>query len=297
MTINHVRTFLAIVVTGSFSEAAESLYMTQATVSKQIHALEKELGVQLFDRSHRRPELTEAGLTFLPYAQTFQDTYNAMTEKLHSLSAPCNNNLSIASIPVMAQYGIISLINAFRNNQPGFHVAIEERESCDIPSAIEAQQYEMAFYRAEWLDHKKYQHIKLFEDRMYALLPSSHPLAGRASISLRDLQQDVFLLLGRHTDLYDFCINCCRQYANFTPRVGYTGTRMENIVEMVSEGMGVSMLMEKPARYILKQHSVSLVPLQETITTNISLIRLRNRPLSSAGNAFWGYMRKRFSQM
>lgn len=296
MMINHVRAFLAIVVTGSFSEAAESLYTTQATISKQIRALEKELGVQLFDRSHRRPELTKAGLSFLPYAQTFQDTYNAMTEKLRTFSDSRDNNLSIVSIPVMAQYGIISLINSFLSNHPSYHVAIEERESCDIPAAIEAQQYEMAFFRAEWLNHKKYQHIKLFEDRMYALLPSTHPLAGQPSISLRDLKQDVFLLLGRHTNLYDFCIDCCKQYADFTPRVGYTGTRMENIVEMVSEGMGVSLLMETPARYILKQHNVSLVPLHEIITTNISLIRLRNRPLSSAGSAFWNYMRKRFGQ-
>ena len=61
MQIAHVKTFLAIVVVGSFCDAAEALYTTQSSVSKQIMALEKELGVQLFDRTRRAVQLAEAG--------------------------------------------------------------------------------------------------------------------------------------------------------------------------------------------------------------------------------------------
>ena len=71
MEIKQVQYFLAIVETGSFSAAADNLYISQSSLSKQIIALEKSLDVQLFDRSKRKVSLTEAGKVFENHAQNF----------------------------------------------------------------------------------------------------------------------------------------------------------------------------------------------------------------------------------
>ena len=69
MQILKIKSFIAVVVSESFSDAAEMLYTTQASVSKHVLSLERELGVTLFDRSKRKVKLTESGHIFLHYAQ------------------------------------------------------------------------------------------------------------------------------------------------------------------------------------------------------------------------------------
>ena len=69
MELKQIRYFLAIVEVGSFSVAADELYISQSSLSKQISALEKELGVRLFDRSKRQIALTAAGEACLKHAQ------------------------------------------------------------------------------------------------------------------------------------------------------------------------------------------------------------------------------------
>jgi LysR family transcriptional regulator, transcription activator of glutamate synthase operon len=76
--IKQVQYFLSIVETGSFSAAADNLYISQSSLSKQIIALEKSLDVQLFDRSKRKVSLTEAGKVFEKHAQNFNELYKSM---------------------------------------------------------------------------------------------------------------------------------------------------------------------------------------------------------------------------
>lgn len=291
MQIVQIKMFLAIVVAGTFSEAAEMLYTTQATISKQIAALEKEWNTSFFDRSHRKPELTQSGRVFLKYAQTFMDTYNALGEELSVLTDYQGGKALVASIPVMAQYGIIRLIGRFRTAHPEVQLIVDERESSDIPGALEDRQYEMAFCRLENLDLSRYQSIKLYEDSIAVLLPASHPFAKEEALSLRQLQNETFMLLGENTSLFHACVNACKRYGGFTPNVGYTGTRLENIVEMVGQGMGISLAMKTPAQYVIKQ-DVVIVPLREQIGSEIGLVRLRRRMPSIAGDRFWVYVRK-----
>ena len=82
MEIRQIQYFLSIVETGSFSAAADEHYISQSSLSKVIIALEKELGVPLFDRSKRKVFLTEAGEAFLGHARKLNADYKAMVVEL-----------------------------------------------------------------------------------------------------------------------------------------------------------------------------------------------------------------------
>ena len=290
MQINRIKFFLAVVISETFSEAAEMLYSNQASVSKQVMSLEKELGVQLFDRSRRKAVLTPAGRIFLEYAKKLLDTYNEMTNSLEELTVVQGAQMTVASIPVMAHYGIIALISQFRQQSPEVNLIVEEREASDIIHGLEDGQYEMAFMRNRGLDHTKYQLLELYHDRLAVLLPIEHPLAAEKELSIGQLKDETFLMLGKQTGLYDLCFEVCRRYGEFVPKVGYTGAHMESIVDMISKNMGISLMMETPARFMLKSE-ICLVPIKENVESTVVLTRLRKRAPTAAGNMLWRFFR------
>jgi DNA-binding transcriptional LysR family regulator len=260
-------------------------------VSKQVLALEKELGVQLFDRSKRAVQLTEGGEVFLEHAEALLGDFNRMNDALDDVRSQGRLTLKIGSIPVMAQYGIAAMITGFKRSHPAIQMSVDEREASDLLPALERGDYELIFLRGDHLnDSRRHQTFALYRDRLVAVLPRSHPLSGEAAISLPALSGEDFLLLEKRTDLYDLCVGACKK-AGFSPNVVYSGTRIENILEMVGQGMGVSLLMEVPARYAAPR-GVAILPLREDVSSHITLARLRRQRLSVASEAFWSYVKE-----
>src|SRR5512139_1451809 len=109
MEIRQIQYFLSVVETGSFTAAADEHYISQSSLSKIIIALEKEIEVPLFDRSKRRVFLTEAGEAFLGHARKLDATYKAMLVEIDGYKS-ITDSFSIASIPILTQYGITTLI-------------------------------------------------------------------------------------------------------------------------------------------------------------------------------------------
>ena len=126
MEIEQVQYFVAIARLGSFSAAAEELYISQSSLSKQISALERELGLQLIDRSKRKIGLTEAGETFLKHALQLTAQYQAMLAELADHRT--NPTVSIVAIPVIAQYGITAYLAQLKSAYPQIQIKLEERK-------------------------------------------------------------------------------------------------------------------------------------------------------------------------
>lgn len=285
MRLDRIKYFLAVADAGSFSGAAERLYSTQSAVSKQVIALEKELGVELFDRTHRKIALTEAGQIVLSRARMIVDQCDDLLAELQASQRESGGKLSVASIPVMGQYGITDLIGRFQQKHPGISMSVGELEGSEALAALEQGRYDMVFMRIEQLPDTGYEYIPLVDDVLTALLPESHPLANAEQISLAQLQGEPFLLLNEGTLLHRMCVDACKQ-SGFAPRVAYTGTRNENISELVAMGMGVSLVMKRFCLYH-QPAGVRWVPLREQIGSTIALVRSLKRRPSTAAQLFW----------
>jgi LysR family transcriptional regulator, transcription activator of glutamate synthase operon len=116
MNLNQLKYFLAIVKTGSFSNAADDMYISQSSMSKQIKALETELGVDLFKREHSKVYLTEIGAEFAKYAEMTIKQHNDMLLYLDEFATKKSNTIRFGSIPVVSSYGISAMSMAPSNS-------------------------------------------------------------------------------------------------------------------------------------------------------------------------------------
>lgn len=283
----------AIVETGSFSLAAEELYISQSSLSKQIIALEKELGVKLFDRSKRKVSLTEAGMIFHKHALNLRKNYRSLQMELgaYKKSIP---SLSIAAIPVIAQYGITSYIAKFKEAYPDVNFALEEQEASAIWPALDQNKYDLAFVRDYDFDTKTFSGRAIMSDKLIAAVSCEHRLAKRNSISLSELAKENFIMFKKGTLIHELSMSACRA-AGLEPRIFYATLRASSIIGMVASNSGVALIMEKVLNYY-KHSDVVAIPLDQTIESKIILAYPKNRKLSKSAHAFLDFMKKQVYQ-
>ena len=129
MDLEWVQAFLAVADTGSFSAAADALFLSQPVISKQVQKLELQLGVRLFDRAHRRAELTDAGRRAYPPAQALARQYQLLEQAVHP-----DGSLRLALLPVADCYGFPQMLADFSAAYPRTRLMVEERENTAMPA-------------------------------------------------------------------------------------------------------------------------------------------------------------------
>jgi LysR family transcriptional regulator, transcription activator of glutamate synthase operon len=287
--IKQIQYFLTIVEKGSFSAAADDFYISQSSLSKQILALEKALDVQLFDRSKRKISLTDAGKIFHKHAITFNEIHQSMLVELGEFRKT-TPSLSIAAIPVIAQYGITSYMAQFKSAHPGINFNLEEREASTVLPALSQHKYDLAFVRDYGIDTEQYLTLEVVRDKLVLAVSKIHPLAARKSLSLSELSNENFIMFNKGTVVFDVAVNACHS-AGFEPRVFYSSLRGASIIGLVASNSGVALMMEKVLNYY-KHTDVIAIPLDETIESKIVVAYLRERKLSKSARTFIRFMER-----
>lgn len=290
MEIHYLHEFVTIAKCGSFSLAAEDLNLSQSSLSKHIKALERELETTLFDRSTRSVTLSETGKLLLPYAHDIIEAHSKLRNLLNEQAVHKRQILSIASIPMMAQYKITSAIAKFNNKFPAIRLDVRETESKDIIDCLENRSCELAFWRSSAIYSPELESLPLYTDHMMAVLPKQHCLAHKQSLNLSQLSGESFLLLDQNTLLYSLCTAACER-AGFVPHITYMGKRPETIIELVAKNMGIALLMNKHVDYVKHPSVISIKIVPEEINY-ICMIRLKNKRHSESASLFWNFIRQ-----
>ncbi len=245
MDIEWVQAFVAVAETGSFSEAAERLFLAQSVISKRIQKLERQLGVRLLDRSRRRVELTAAGQRACPQARALLRQHR-MLER----AARPEGGLRLALLPVADIYGFLQLLSDFSAAHPGLQLTVEERDSAALPALLNDGQLDGAFYRTTGLALPP-KAVSLCRDEMALLASEREGVFPPGRVPLARFCGRPFLLLSAGTGLLEPSIELCRQ-AGFSPNVRYTGASAANIARMVRGGAGVALLARQVAQSCAK---------------------------------------------
>ena len=287
MNIESLKYFLSVEKYNSFSLASEELCISQSSLSKHIKKLETELNCVIFERCTRYVKLTDAGATLKKYALNIIANYDELLIDINKFTSSFPK-LSIGYIPVINQYNIANLIGNFKNKVTDLHLTFHEGEHDEILNLLLSQKIDFAFLRSDTLDLSHLDITPLAEDELVIIVPKSHPLSKRKYVSISELSNESFISLGKNSGVYDFFISKCNK-ASFEPNLICFNSRIENIIGLVSAGIGISPLMRKAVECFDKKN-ISIVLLKERIYGNLCLVHLKNKKLSKAEKEFKNYL-------
>jgi LysR family transcriptional activator of glutamate synthase operon len=284
MDIDYLKDFVVLADTGNFLEAADILYSTQSTLSKHIKSLEMELGVLLFDRTTRKVSISKFGQVFLPYARQMVELQDKYTHILQSSRETDQEVLNLGSIYGLAQYKITDVLIGFKKSRPQSTLNVFQQSSRDLAEMLRQKKCELAFIRDIENEEDEFVQIPFATDTIAAALPINHPLAKQKTIPLRMLAEENFLLAVPKTNPYNLSIKAC-ELSGFEPRVTYTDSEIENLVDFAGNGMGVALVLKKLALF-LSNPKIAIVDITPGVLSRIDLCHLKGVTLSEAAKSF-----------
>lgn len=196
MTLDQLRTFVAVARAQSFRKAADSLHLTQPAVSKQIRALETELGERLLERG-RKAQVTPAGEVLLKYAQQVTQTLTNAREELDDLRDHCRGHLSIGASHSIALYLLPSLLETYRARYPAVAVTISGGYPADILRRVGAGDLDLGLVTVVT---RKFHHtlplrrVPFATTEIIFVASPTDPIAKRKALTIDDLQNVPWIL-------------------------------------------------------------------------------------------------------
>lgn len=257
MTLEQIDYFICAAQSRTFFDAAETMHISQSSLSKQIMKLEKELELTLWDRSKRTAVLTPAGEFFYKEALKISRQYHRSMEAVSHFKDSESKVLHIGTLPFLSQYHLTSVIHSFCAAHPELSFSLKEVEDQELLSGLEKDLFDLIFARKHMLDLNLYTFHVLTEDRLVAVFPKNHPSASKKTVSLTELKRETFILMPPHTSIYRFCMRSFHD-ADIHPQILRTA-RAESIVSAVEIGEGISLLTESSFQFF-RQPSLTAVP-------------------------------------
>ncbi|HTW47822.1 MAG TPA: LysR substrate-binding domain-containing protein [Acidobacteriaceae bacterium] len=289
MELHQLRYLCAIADTGSFSRAAEHCHVAQPSLSQQISKLEDELGARLFDRLGRSIRLTDAGRAFLPHARTVLHQTELARSEVDGRRRDARGTVTVGVIPTIAPYYMPKRIAAFARRYPDATLRIVEETTPDLVESLRSLAVDVAILSLP-LRHRDFDIAPLLTERLYAALPPGHPRAAAASLSLRELRDDRFVLLRDSHCFRGIALDACLR-ARLDPRIVFESGQFSSLLGMVAAGVGVTLV---PEMAIDRGAGCRYVPVSDAqASRTIATARLRGRSFSRVQQAFLQQLTKK----
>lgn len=281
MDLATLNAFIAIAELGSFSEAAERLYLTQPAVSKRIASLEQQLSVRLFDRLGREVSLTEAGRALLPRAYQILNVLDDTRRALTNLNGEISGRLTLATSHHIGLHRLPPLLRAFTRAHPQVALDIQFLDSEVAYEEVLHGRAELAVITLAPETREPVHAVAVWDDPLDFVAAPEHPLARSQAISLADVAHHPAVFPGGNTFTHHI-VRRLFEAQGLTPNIAMSTNYLETIKMMVSIGLAWSVL----PRTMLDEQ-VARLPLPGIqLTRQLGYISHTDRTLSNAARAF-----------
>lgn len=189
-----IRVLYAVASTGSFTNAAEMLHLTQQAVSFQIKSLEDELGARLLRRDAKFVELTEIGQILVRYAKQILDLYSAAEDEISHNKGLFDGLLRIGCTGTLSRVAVPQAIRLFRDSHPAVSFTVSIANSEGVLDLLSRNIVDIGIVSAGPVDLEQYSIEKLFDDEVVFIAPADHPFAQRRLVSPEELKSEPFVL-------------------------------------------------------------------------------------------------------
>lgn len=195
MELRQIRFFLEVAQAGSISRAAQNVYLTQPALSRQIKALETELGQCLLEREAHSVKLTPAGEVLLREGQKLLNLAEKVRDRVQQ--AGMETRLKLGYAPSLSNNLLPPAIEAFTARHPKVQIELHDLSSQEILKGLDEGSLDLGITVLPWQETRTLQWTKLFETPLLLAISKNHPLASKQRATLDDLADQKFLVYQR----------------------------------------------------------------------------------------------------
>ncbi len=273
MKLEQLRSFEAVARVGNFTRAAEELFLAQPSLSRQIAALEHELGAELFRRAPAGASVTPAGEVLLPIARRMLGDARAAREQLDELAGLRRGSVRLGAPPTLCVSLVADVLAAYRAAHPGIELHITEGGSRSLVEALDEGALDLALVvtRGARPEAPATELIPLLSEELVVVSAAGagEELAGAGQVTLAQLARMPQVAFNRDYDLR-VATDAAFAAAGLTPTIAVEGAEMDAVLRFVERGIGVAVV---PAMVVIDRpglRSTRLVRPQLTRTVNLA---------------------------
>ncbi|WP_441250129.1 LysR family transcriptional regulator [Kitasatospora sp. McL0602] len=238
MKLSQCSVFVAIADTGSFTNAAKALMISQSAVSHSIAGLEATLGVALMKRDRGGVELTEVGRRVLTHARAVLLHAEQMRQEAGGLLTDLGGTIRIGTSQSFAARLLPRLMTDYRSRLPHVEISLREGTDKQITEWLRSYSIDVGIVT---LPKENLTTIPLMRDEMFAVLPDSHPLAGSTVLGVHELLDEEFVM---PVGAIEPILRTVFRTVGREPVVSYRVHDVNALLAMVAEGHGVTVVPE-----------------------------------------------------
>jgi DNA-binding transcriptional LysR family regulator len=258
--LHHLRYFVAVAEEGHVTRAAHRLRLAQPSLSAQIRYLERQTGVTLFHRHSRGVELTEAGVAFLAEARAALTAADAAVDAARRAAHPKRRYLRVGFIVGTQVEPTSALLHNFRTRRPEVELDLVEHTFADPSAGLNSGDVDVAFVMPP-ISHHGLRFETLYSAPRVAVLPASHPLAGRPAVSVRELFDEPWIVADTDDDVCrDFWL--ATRHRTGPPVPGRRTRSIDKFIQLVAaaEVVGLAAAWVEP---IFARPGIAFVPVRD----------------------------------
>ncbi|MEH6577588.1 MAG: LysR family transcriptional regulator [Amphritea sp.] len=298
LSIRHLRAFFEIARCGSFTRAAESLHLTQSTLTATIKQLEEDVGLTLFDRTTRRVILTREGERFRPVSERLLSDFDTAVTDLRALAEQQQGQVGIAASPSTISRLLPAVVHQYRSAHPNIALYLRDDSAALIEKRVLENDVDFGI-GANHSSHPDLSYRPILKDRYGVVMPQDCPLTAAGQLHWQQLKGYPLLFLSADTGIRAQ-LGKFRKEGVLSIESGDAILEVSNpagVAALIRQGLGISIL---PALAASTESFKELrfVPLQQPeINREICIITRKGRSLSPAADSMLSLAREHFSKM
>jgi LysR family hydrogen peroxide-inducible transcriptional activator len=260
-TLRQLRYLVELMESRHFGKAAEACHVTQSTLSAGIQELEDLLGVRLLERTKRRVVTTPIGIEIAERARRTLEEAEALVQAAHVGAEPLSGDLRLGVIPTIGSYLLPRILPELRHRFPKLRLYLREDQTARLLDQLAAGELDVLIL-AFPMDTPGAEVTIIGKDPFWLVCPKDHPLANHKSIDPELIPPEELLLLEDGHCLRDHVLSACKMSGRGrTPR--FQGTSLHTLVEMVSSGLGLTLIPEMATgSFMMAQSALAMRPLR-----------------------------------
>jgi LysR family transcriptional regulator, benzoate and cis,cis-muconate-responsive activator of ben and cat genes len=285
MELRHLRYFVIVAEEQNVTRAAERLHVSQPPLSRQIHDLEQELGVELFKRTAKSLALTEAGKIFLIEARAVLLRVDKAVETVRTVAFGDRGQLRVGYSPSLTAEILPKALRTFERDRPGVRVSLHDLSSEECADRLTAKKLDLALtVRLSAARMRGLSFEKLISYPLCCAVGASHPLAKKRVVTLAQIRKEKFIIYSRedYPEYYDWIAGFFKDKP-FSPCQVEEHDGATGLIAAVEAGRGVAIV--ATSMKCMAGPRLRLIPLQPAIGQAV-VGALTVAPLSPVAESF-----------